>query len=191
MPKSIIVDPEKVFARGAIHLSDIQVNAYQRTGEEELATYSPEEFLAIWQDMCAIRQFETILNDIKTKGAFQGLAYNHAGPAHLSIGQEAAAVGMAFSLAVVVYLLWGLLLSLIKHPSLSPVELSRIVPPEPRLQTSPETDLARLLARDRQQLASVGWVDRNTGTVHIPVDRAMQILAGRGWPNPQENGSRQ
>ena len=48
--------------------------------------------------MCAIRQFETILNEIKTKGAFQGLAYNHAGPAHLSIGQEAAAVGMAFSL---------------------------------------------------------------------------------------------
>ncbi len=98
MPKSIIIEPEKVFARGAIHLSDIQVNAYQRTGEDELATYSPEEFLAIWQDMCAIRQFETILNDIKTKGAFQGLAYNHAGPAHLSIGQEAAAVGMAFSL---------------------------------------------------------------------------------------------
>jgi 2-oxoisovalerate dehydrogenase E1 component len=98
MPKSIIIEPEKVFARGAIHLSDIQVNAYQRTGEEELAAYSPEEFLAIWQDMCAIRQFETILNDIKTKGAFQGLAYNHAGPAHLSIGQEAAAVGMAFSL---------------------------------------------------------------------------------------------
>jgi len=98
MPKSIIIEPEKVFARGTIHLSDIQVNAYQRTEEEELATYSSEEFLAIWQDMCAIRQFETILNEIKTKGAFQGLAYNHAGPAHLSIGQEAAAVGMAFSL---------------------------------------------------------------------------------------------
>ena len=48
--------------------------------------------------MCAIREFETILNEIKTKGAFQGFAYNHAGPAHLSIGQEAAAVGMAFSL---------------------------------------------------------------------------------------------
>jgi len=98
MPKSIVIEPEKVFARGTIHLSDIQVNAYERTGEEELAAYSPEEFLAIWQDMCAIRQFETILNEIKTKGAFQGLAYNHAGPAHLSIGQEAAAVGMAFSL---------------------------------------------------------------------------------------------
>src|ERR1035437_9132950 len=98
MPKSIIIEPEKVFARSTIHLSDIEVNAYQRTGDEERATYSPEEFLAIWQDMCAIRQFETIISEIKTKGAFQGLAYNHAGPAHLSIGQEAAAVGMAFSL---------------------------------------------------------------------------------------------
>ena len=98
MPKSITIEPEKVFARDTIHLSDIPVNAYRRTGAEERATYSPEEFLAIWQDMCAIRQFETILNEIKTKGAFQGLAYNHAGPAHLSIGQEAAAVGMAFSL---------------------------------------------------------------------------------------------
>src|ERR1019366_3150059 len=98
MPKSIIIEPERVFARGTIHLSDIPVNAYQRTGKEELATYSSEEFLAIWQDMCAIRQFETILNEIKTKGAFQGLTYNHAGPAPLSIGQEAAAVGMAFSL---------------------------------------------------------------------------------------------
>ena len=98
MPKSIAIEPEAVFARSTIHLSDIEVNAYQKTGDQERASYSSEEFLAIWQDMCAIRQFETILNEIKTKGAFQGLAYNHAGPAHLSIGQEAAAVGMAFSL---------------------------------------------------------------------------------------------
>src|SRR5205085_11532967 len=55
--------------------------------------------LNIWRDMCAIREFETILNEIKTKGAYRGIAYNHAGPAHLSIGQEAAAVGMAFALA--------------------------------------------------------------------------------------------
>ena len=99
MPKSIIIEPEKVFARETIHFSPIAVNAYQKTTAEELATYSAEDFLNIWQDMCAIREFETILNDIKTKGAYKGVAYNHAGPAHLSIGQEAAAVGMAFSLA--------------------------------------------------------------------------------------------
>ena len=94
MPKSIVIEPEKVFARGAIRFSDIPVNA----AEGSLADYSAEDLLAIWQDMCAIREFETILNEIKTKGTYKGIAYNHAGPAHLSIGQEAAAVGMAFSL---------------------------------------------------------------------------------------------
>ncbi|MEK7407976.1 MAG: thiamine pyrophosphate-dependent enzyme, partial [Acidobacteriota bacterium] len=53
----------------------------------------------IYVDMCAIREFETVLNEIKLKGVYRGVAYNHLGPAHLSIGQEAAAVGMAFALA--------------------------------------------------------------------------------------------
>ena len=98
MPKSIIIEPEKVLARETIHLSAIEVNAYRKTPAEELAAYSREDFVNIWQDLCAIREFETILNEIKTKGAYKGVTYNHAGPAHLSIGQEAAAVGMAFSL---------------------------------------------------------------------------------------------
>src|SRR5688500_15537929 len=99
MPKSIIIEPEKVFASETLRLSPIPVNAYQKTLDEELAEYSPQDFLDIWQDMCGIREFETVLNEIKTKGAYKGVTYNHAGPAHLSIGQEAAAVGMAFGLA--------------------------------------------------------------------------------------------
>jgi 2-oxoisovalerate dehydrogenase E1 component len=98
MPQSISVEPEEVLAPGSIHFSDIPVNVYRRTIEEERAHYSTEEFLNIWQDMCAIREFETVLNEIKVKGSYRGLAYRHAGPAHLSIGQEAAAVGMAFAL---------------------------------------------------------------------------------------------
>lgn len=98
MPKSILIDPEKVFAGETIHLSDIELNAYHKTVNEELEIYSSEDFVSIWQDMCAIREFESILNEIKLKGAYKGITYNHAGPAHLSIGQEAAAVGMAFSL---------------------------------------------------------------------------------------------
>jgi 2-oxoisovalerate dehydrogenase E1 component len=98
MPKSIIIEPEKVFARDTLRLSDIPVNAYHQAPEAEFAAYSPEDCLHIWRDMCAIREFESILNEIKTKGAYKGTVYNHAGPAHLSIGQEAAAVGMAFPL---------------------------------------------------------------------------------------------
>jgi 2-oxoisovalerate dehydrogenase E1 component len=98
MPKSIVIEPEKVFACETIRFEEIPVNAYDRPVARELAAYSREDLLHLWQDMCAIREFETVLNEIKTKGAYKGVAYNHAGPAHLSIGQEAAAVGMAFSL---------------------------------------------------------------------------------------------
>ncbi len=98
MPKSIVVEPQNAFSKSEIRLSNIPVNAYDRTPEDEFAHYTTEDFLHIWEDMCAIREFETILNEIKIKGAYKGVTYNHAGPAHLSIGQEAAAVGMAFLL---------------------------------------------------------------------------------------------
>jgi 2-oxoisovalerate dehydrogenase E1 component len=98
MPKSIVIEPERVFTREVIRFSDIPVNAYDRSIEDERARYSADDLLQIWRDMCGIREFETVLNEIKTKGAYKGITYTHAGPAHLSIGQEAAAVGMAFSL---------------------------------------------------------------------------------------------
>jgi 2-oxoisovalerate dehydrogenase E1 component len=98
MPKSIVIVPERVFAREAIRFSDIPLNAYSKTIDQELEEYSPADFLTIWRDMCAIREFESALQQIKTKGAYKGVSYTHAGPAHLSIGQEAAAVGMAYSL---------------------------------------------------------------------------------------------
>src|SRR4030095_13511689 len=98
MPKSIVIAPQRVFSREVIRFADIPVNAYDTAAAQALTRYEKAELLGIWDDMCAIREFETILNEIKTKGAYHGIAYNHAGPAHLSIGQEAAAVGMAFSL---------------------------------------------------------------------------------------------
>ena len=50
--------------------------------------------------MVVIREFETMLNLIKTTGEYNGTRYDHPGPAHLSAGQEAAAVGMAYTLTV-------------------------------------------------------------------------------------------
>jgi 2-oxoisovalerate dehydrogenase E1 component len=98
MPKTILIEPQEVLASGNIRFTDIPMNVYRRTVAEELEIFSAADLMHIWQDMCAIREFETILQEIKTKGVTQGFAYQHAGPAHLSIGQEAAAVGMAFAL---------------------------------------------------------------------------------------------
>jgi len=41
-----------------------------------------------------------MINEIKTAGVYQGMEYNHPGPAHLSMGQEASSVGQAFYLNV-------------------------------------------------------------------------------------------
>ena len=83
---------------GKIEFSDIPVNTYQKTVKDELGKYTRDEFLHIYRDMCYIREFETMLNLIKTTSEYNGVSYSHPGPAHLGIGQEAAYVGEAFHL---------------------------------------------------------------------------------------------
>ncbi len=100
MPKSQYVDPQKAFEAGYIHFNDIPVCQYNKTLEEERELYTKEDLMRIYRDMAIIREFETMLNDIKTKSAYNGVEYNNPGPAHLSIGQEASAVGEAYSLDI-------------------------------------------------------------------------------------------
>jgi 2-oxoisovalerate dehydrogenase E1 component len=98
MTKLITLEPEILLQPGRISFADIEVNAYNKTVAEEEELYSRQDLLAVWQDMAAIREFETTLNEIKIKRTYKGINYDHLGPAHLSIGQEASAVGMAFLL---------------------------------------------------------------------------------------------
>ena len=100
MPKILTVSPEKVRAKGAISIPDIPVNAYKGTFADAKKRYGTDELVAILHDMIAIREFEGMLNSIKTQGGWQGVEYNHLGPAHLSMGQEASAVGQAVELDV-------------------------------------------------------------------------------------------
>jgi hypothetical protein len=53
-------------------------------------------------------------------------------------------------------------------------------PPEPRLQVTPEKDLAALRAEEKAALEGYGWVDRAAGRVRIPIERAMALVAERG-----------
>jgi len=55
-------------------------------------------------------------------------------------------------------------------------------PPEPRLQTSPGADMQQMLQRENQLMQSYGWVNKASGLVRIPVDRAMDIVAQKGLP---------
>jgi len=98
MPKSLFVNPSAVRKSGKLDIASIPINQYEPDYKAELARFGADGLVAIWSDMVRVREFETMLNEIKTKGAWNGVEYNHRGPAHLSAGQEAASVGQCASL---------------------------------------------------------------------------------------------
>ncbi|MDX2432370.1 MAG: thiamine pyrophosphate-dependent enzyme [Bacteroides sp.] len=100
MPKNQYINPSQVRKTQVLELGSIPVNTYNKGMKEELSRFSKEDLMRIYRDMLIIREFETMLNLIKTKDEYKGIPYAHPGPAHLSIGQEAAAVGMAYKLDI-------------------------------------------------------------------------------------------
>ena len=62
-------------------------------------------------------------------------------------------------------------------------------PPSPRLQTQPFKDIYQLKTEQRGVLTSYGWVDKATGVVHIPIDRAMELTLQRGLPARGESSA--
>jgi hypothetical protein len=51
------------------------------------------------------------------------------------------------------------------------------VPPNPRLQAHPQTDLARFRAKKEALLSGYAWTDTRHDYARIPIQRAMQIYA--------------
>ncbi len=95
MTKSLIIDPSQVRAAGHIQFPDIPVNQYKFDLDTELDRYGKDGMVNMLHDMIVVRTFESMLDSIKKTGEWQGIAYNHKGPAHLGIGQESAYVGQA------------------------------------------------------------------------------------------------
>ena len=56
------------------------------------------------------------------------------------------------------------------------------LPPEPRVEDKPYLQLQNLRTLEDHVLSTYAWVDETAGTVRIPVDRAMDIVAQKGLP---------
>jgi 2-oxoisovalerate dehydrogenase E1 component len=104
MPKSQFINPKDVRQAGFIEFGKIPVNQYKKELAEERKNYTNDDLIRIYHDMAVIRNFEEMINAIKISNEYNGVKYNHPGPAHLGIGQEAAAVGMAYTLGVEDYI---------------------------------------------------------------------------------------
>jgi len=100
LTKQILIDPVESRSAGVITAPQIPVNVHLPDPKEEAAKYGAADLVRMYVDMVAIREFETMLDSIKKEGAYEGIEYTHRGPAHLSIGQEAVAVGQAYHLDV-------------------------------------------------------------------------------------------
>lgn len=92
------------------------------------------------------------------------------------------------AVALVVHLLiWGLIKGFAsfdtrRDPALSPLPQANVQPdpPGPRLQNTPELDLLKLRREEDRTLNGAGWIDQQQGTVSVPIDVAMEVIAGRG-----------
>jgi hypothetical protein len=116
---------------------------------------------------------------------------------HEAADASALAVGLfALALAIMIVLVLTILVSAFRRfeasaeradPIQSPLTGGQ-TPPEPRLQTSPRDDLDRLGRAEDEWLTTYGWIDQGRGIVRVPIERAIELLAERGLPEPEERG---
>jgi len=57
------------------------------------------------------------------------------------------------------------------------------VPPEPRLEVAPAEQIQTLRAHEDHVLTTYSWVDQKSGSVRVPIDRAIDMLAQKGLPS--------
>jgi hypothetical protein len=103
-------------------------------------------------------------------------------------------VALAASIVVVCLLMWGLfdILKWIttEEETQPPLFRGERLPPEPRLQgipghqNFPPEDIREFRAKENAQLNSYGWIDQQTGIVHIPIEEAKKLVVERGLTAP-------
>jgi 2-oxoisovalerate dehydrogenase E1 component len=99
MARELFIDPTVRQSRSELGAPAIAINSYQPDLDQERERFGDEKLASIARDMMLIREFELMLDNVKRQGSYLGVEYVHLGPAHLSIGQEAAAVGQSFTLS--------------------------------------------------------------------------------------------
>jgi hypothetical protein len=99
-----------------------------------------------------------------------------------------AFAGLAVLIVVVFVAVWGFFVYMDRRTYETEARAGQIPEPdfrvpEPRLQSTPEHDLKRMLQHEQSMKESYGWVNEASGIVRIPIERAMDIVAEKGLPN--------
>lgn len=108
-------------------------------------------------------------------------------------------IGLLISCIVVIFAMWAMFHFLNKRADsqdekMPPAMMQerQSLPPEPRLSglrpkpespVRPSVELEQLRADENAILENYGWVDPNKGTVRIPIDQAIDMVAQKGLPS--------
>lgn len=92
-------------------------------------------------------------------------------------------IGFCLALSWVVYVLF--LPKGKDRLAIDPVTPTPQRPPAPVLQAYPKAEMRQFREQENAVVSSYGWANREQGAVRIPVDRAVELLAERGFPAGQ------
>lgn len=114
----------------------------------------------------------------------------HPRGGHESSDVNIWAIGkFGIALIVLTILSVGLLIGVFRYLQSRSPEGAAVNPeqafPQPRLQKDPIIDLKEYREAEHKALNSYGWVDRQTGVAHIPIDQAIDLVAAKGLPARQ------
>ncbi len=90
-------------------------------------------------------------------------------------------IGVALVLSMLTYNRWRAL-SPSPGATAETFTTPRVLPPVPRVQSDPESDLTHLRASEDSVLLRYAWVSKDSGIVRIPIARSMELLAQQGLP---------
>jgi len=76
-----------------------------------------------------------------------------------------------------------------RDPDVPPIADLHREPPGPNLQPAPAADFEKFRDEQLRRLQSTGWVDRNQKIVHIPIERAMELVLKEGMPKAKNESS--
>ncbi len=114
-----------------------------------------------------------------------------------SRGVFAFLIGLAMTIILIYFITWGLFRFFAQNQLMAPPRSVAIIEsagttakhpqpalsfPAPQLQPDPVTDMNKFRAAQEERLNSYGWVDQQAGIVHIPVERAIDIVSQVGLP---------
>jgi hypothetical protein len=129
------------------------------------------------------------VDDYRAQAQFTGETKTAHEPNVLVVrGLVVFAVGLVATVilsgAAVGLVIWGFSLEVKGLRALTPARFaddSGLFPP-PRIESNPDVELVKVKKEELGRLNGYGWVDKKAGVAHIPIDRAIDILAKTGLP---------